>query len=550
MKPFSRGKIYFLLFMISLLLFTWENQVLLMTDPVESNYALTAKEMVTSGNWISPQIFGHFWYDKPIMVYWMVALSYTVFGITDFAARFPAALCGATSVLLLAWYTERITKKRETAIWSAVILATMLEYWVISHAVITDSMLFLFTVPTMFSAYIGLTEKNMKHMVIAYGAAALACLTKGPVGLVLPGLLLLIWCAFMRSCKMALRCFPWQGILVFLVVSVPWYAAMYSIHGPDFINMFLGLNNIVRATASEHPDQNHFYFYLVILPLSLLPWTGVVFREMAARWKAPDPLYRFLMVWCWGTVLFYTLMATKYITYVYIALAPAAILAAMALPRIADAKDRWTRPLLIFPSVFLLIVIAAASMKAPGGDWAICYLIIAWAIYKYIRYRKSIEWHRIARLTALAAAAVSVCVIAEGVVPFLHLRSSSDMAQTMHSLPREHYFFHTYAVSYTYYTGETAVWLNTSSSPDEATSADSSSRDKRWKGKYILSSVPDTVLLKKSGDPAYLYVSHGDENAFRSWKYRSIFQEYADFPCGKIYKMVNEYELLPSNAQS
>lgn len=89
----SRGKwIFFWVAAIFLLFFL--NGSLLITDTVESNYSLSAKEMVISGNWISPQIYGSFWYDKPIMSYWMIALGFKVFGFTEFGARFPLLLRG------------------------------------------------------------------------------------------------------------------------------------------------------------------------------------------------------------------------------------------------------------------------------------------------------------------------------------------------------------------------------------------------------------------------------------------------------------------------
>ena len=85
-------------FLIAFAMFAIGNGSLPITDPVESNYALTAKEMVMSGDWLSPQIYHEYWYDKPIMIYWLIALSYKIFGFSDFAARFPAALFGALSV--------------------------------------------------------------------------------------------------------------------------------------------------------------------------------------------------------------------------------------------------------------------------------------------------------------------------------------------------------------------------------------------------------------------------------------------------------------------
>ena len=171
------------------------NSLLPVTDPVESNYALTAKEMVLSGDWISPQIYGTYWYDKPIFLYWLLCLSYSLFGFTDFAARLPSALFGTLSVIIAAWYMLR----RYDRIWPALLLAAMtvtsLEVWVVSHSIITDQILFAFTAATMFFAYIGLTEGKKNFVIAAYAAAALSVLTKGPVGIVLPGTFLLVFIA-------------------------------------------------------------------------------------------------------------------------------------------------------------------------------------------------------------------------------------------------------------------------------------------------------------------------------------------------------------------
>jgi 4-amino-4-deoxy-L-arabinose transferase-like glycosyltransferase len=201
------------IFILAFAFLLWGSWALPITDPVESNYALTAKEMVMSGNWMSPQIYGIYWYDKPIMVYWLLSISYSILGFTDLAARLPSAFCGALSVTLLTWYVRRILKDYIAAIWAGLMLALSFEFWIISHAIITDSILLLFTIPTLLSAYIGVMEGSRKHLIIAYAAAGFACLTKGPVGLVLPGILLVLWCLSMKEPKKILSLFPITGIL-------------------------------------------------------------------------------------------------------------------------------------------------------------------------------------------------------------------------------------------------------------------------------------------------------------------------------------------------
>lgn len=150
--------VFFLLAVLCFLFLLLGNSQLAVTDPVESNYALTAKEMVLSGDWISPQIYGTYWFDKPIFIYWMLCISYTLCGFTDFASRLPGALFGTASVVLAAWYMLRRTGRMTAALIVAAMTVTSLAVWAISHSIITDQMLFFFTSAAMFFAYIGLTE--------------------------------------------------------------------------------------------------------------------------------------------------------------------------------------------------------------------------------------------------------------------------------------------------------------------------------------------------------------------------------------------------------
>ena len=266
---------------------------LAVTDPVESNYALTALEMVRSGNWISPQIYGTYWYDKPIFLYWLLSLSYSIFGATDFASRLPAVLFGAMSCTLAAWFALRQTGRTATALLFSAMTATSLVFWLISRSVITDQPLYFFSGATLFFAYIGVTEAKKNYMIAAYVMAAGAVLTKGPVGLVLPGLFLLIFTLVQRKTAYAKRLFPPVGIILFLLLCLSWYGSMYSIHGKDFIDGFLGFNNVTRATVSEHPEYDVWYYYLVLVPVSLLPWTGPCLYGLWKR-RRHDDTYVFM----------------------------------------------------------------------------------------------------------------------------------------------------------------------------------------------------------------------------------------------------------------
>lgn len=517
-------------FVVAFFFLLWGTWALPVTDPVESNYALTAKEMVQTGNWMSPQIYHTFWYDKPIMVYWLLSLSYSVLGFTDLASRLPSVLMGALSVTLLIYYVNRITKNNIIATWSGIMLSLSLEFWVISHGIITDSILLFFTIPTMLSAYIGLTEGMRKHFIIAYASAGFACLTKGPVGLVLPGILLILYLLISKNPKDILRLFPWQGILAFFAVVLPWYGGMVLIHGTDFITQFLGIHNVLRATSSEHPKDNHFYYYFVLFPLSLLPWTGASFYEMWKGWKEKHPFYLFLMTWCFGTLLFYTLMATKYVTYTYIAIVPAIILAAFAAPKIREGEKAPT--FATIASFFVLVAaLTAGTFYVKDGNWWVFYIVVVYALFALgLRYTKS-EGKRLTIMTAVTAS-LFMSVILEGLPGYLHHRSTVDWANEVDNLPGNYYFFYAYPASYTFYTDQIGIRFV----PSETSMAGEEKRNPLWNEKYVMPSAQDTDFFAESPkEPSYLIVTKSQQGRFDHYADKDKFTFVKDFGEGKIY---------------
>ena len=328
------------LFLLTVLSYGFYNAYLPITDPVESNYVLSAITMLKHNSWISPMIYDQVWYDKPPLTYWALMISYKLFGISDFTSRIPNTLIAGGSVALMYHLVYRIKESTHIAVTSAILLFSALQFWYISHAVITDGFLFFFSLAIFGYAYLAFTKNDKHSMVKAYGAAALAVVTKGPVGIVLPGLILLLFLAArwftqkdMKDYSLAkdiTLLFNPFGILLFIVLGSPWYIAMYSIHGQEFISGFLGLHNMERALVSEHPKFNVWYYYLIIVPLSLLPWTpAIIYRLKGITWK--NNFYLLGAIWFVVIVLFYSLVATKYITYTLPAIIPCLIWGAEAI---------------------------------------------------------------------------------------------------------------------------------------------------------------------------------------------------------------------------
>lgn len=360
-------------------LFTWNFPI---TDTVESNYTLSAVNMLQHHSYLSPMIYDQYWYDKPIWTYWMLMASFSAFGVSDFTARLPFIICAALNGMMMYYGVRIITNQRKLALWSAILLGTSLEFWYISHAILTDGFLFLFTQGILYFAYIALAtiaetpatserlQKAQRPIMWAYAFAGLAVLTKGPVGIVLPGLILLAYVILYQRNKAAFTLlFSPKGWLLFALVALPWYLLMYAYHGMDFITGFLGLHNVIRATIPEHPEQNWWFLYFVLWPVSLLPWTGLTLYEL--RYGQRNPWRTYLLTWGLGIFLFYNLMATKYLTYTFLCLIPFIILTAQGYE---TCKSRQVKKpthrvlwLLLIPATlfYLIVLIALWLLGAP-----------------------------------------------------------------------------------------------------------------------------------------------------------------------------------------
>ena len=314
----------------ALLLFFCNGQ-LWITDSVESKYALTAKEMLLSGDWISPQIYGNYWYDKPVFFYWLTAAGFKIFGFNEFAARFFPALFGMAGLGLLVYAAKKLYGEK-TAFWSGVILMTSTEFFLISKSVITDSTLFFFFSMALVFFYLGYSTQQKNYYYGMYIGMALATLIKGPIGFLLPGLIMVLFLVFTRGWREIKNMKVFSGGLLFFLIAAPWYVAMYNLHGSAFIDQFFGTHNFLRATVSEHPRDNVFYYYTLVLLLALFPWSGLLPRFLwrtlreDGKWRRPDEKTGFLLIWAATVFFFFQNMATKYLTYTYPMLFPLALL--------------------------------------------------------------------------------------------------------------------------------------------------------------------------------------------------------------------------------
>lgn len=464
------------LFLLTVLSYGFYNAYLPITDPVESNYVLSAITMLKHNSWISPMIYDQVWYDKPPLTYWALMISYKLFGISDFTSRIPNTLIAGGSVALMYHLVYRIKESKHIALISALILLSALQFWYISHAVITDGFLFFFSLAIFGYSYLAFAKNDKYSMVKAYGAAALAVVTKGPVGIVLPGLILLLFIAIRwftqkdnddyslnKDIKLLFNPF---GIFLFIILASPWYIAMYSIHGQEFISGFLGLHNMERALVSEHPKFNVWYYYLIIVPIALLPWTPAVICQLKSiKWK--ENFYLLGAIWFIVIVLFYSLVATKYITYTLPAIIPCIIWGAEAITnsfynKSTSFKYIVTIPLAIYVLLFLVASIVTPELNSVPLIVALILIVLFALLAKqYNNNKLPLSIYLTIPLTILYTA------ITITVTPILFDQSGLQFKPYIESKTQPTYIYGTYYTSILYYTGDTPtqVFIHTTDNP-------------------------------------------------------------------------------------
>ena len=332
-------------------------------DPDEPVYAETAREMLQAGDLLSPRIFGNYWYDKPPMYYWLVALAQTIFGDGEFAARFPAGLMAFLTVMMVYMSMTKAFNER-AGFWSGIVLTTSVEFFYLGKAAVTDTTLLFF----MTGAVLSFLHKKYWLM---YICMALGTLTKGPIGVVFPGTIIFLYLVFSGQLRMLLEMHIIRGILLYVLFAGPWYYAMYTVHGMDFINTFLGFHNITRFTTPEHASRVTVWYYFPVLLVGLFPWTGLMFKscfDSILNSRIDDMRTLMLMHIWWAFVfIFFTICQTKLVSYILPLYPPLSMIMGWNVARML-AKQKHNTTYLVWAVLSSIIFLCVGIGLIIGGQ--------------------------------------------------------------------------------------------------------------------------------------------------------------------------------------
>jgi len=287
--------------------------------------------MVETGDWLTPRLNYVEYFEKPPLFYWLVAIAFRLFGLHPAAGRLVNALSALGGVCLTVWLGRRLFGWR-VGFLAGIILATSLEYAALAQVLIIDTpLMFFFTATLACFAVAYFREEGRRATggyVAAWGAAALATLTKGPMALILPGLILLAFTARTGAWG-RLREWAWgPGVGVFLALAAPWFVAM-SLRHPEFPAFFFVHEHVLRFFTKVHHRAGPPWYYLPVLGLGFFPWSPFLLAAGRPAWdwrKRREEF--FLLAWAGVLLLFFSASGSKLVTYILPIFPPLALLVA------------------------------------------------------------------------------------------------------------------------------------------------------------------------------------------------------------------------------
>jgi len=279
-------------------------------DRDETEYAQAVIEMQQKNEWLIPTLEGQPFLEKPIFLYWVTRLSYKVFGVNEFSARFPAALFGVLTCLAAVYLGKTLYGAR-AGFWAGMILASMFLFAGGFRLLLTDP-LFVFFTTMAFTFY------ARSSLLLAYLSIGLAVLAKGPIGF-FPAVIFVLY-EWMQG-KFSLKHAAWVGVS--LAVAGPWFLYSFS-HARAATSTFFLYDNLSRLFQSFEGHSGPAFYYVIVLSLGVLPWTGFLIsalrKDWAQRSKRFDPLKGgnlLLALWSLSLFILFSLSATKLPHYMF-----------------------------------------------------------------------------------------------------------------------------------------------------------------------------------------------------------------------------------------
>jgi 4-amino-4-deoxy-L-arabinose transferase-like glycosyltransferase len=289
-------------------------------EPDEARYAEVAREMLVSGDWLTPRLDGFNFFDKPVLHYWATGIFYALFGVHEWTARLWVALTGLLSVAAVGWASQRLYGAC-TGWMAALVLGSMLLFVAGAHINTMDMGVaaFLAVAICLFlvAQFDPRAERQRVYLnLLGWASLALAVLSKGLIGLVFPAATLLVFMLWERDWSILRRMTLGWGLLLLLLIAAPWFIAI-SIRHPDFFDYFFINEHFRRFLTNAYDRDRPWWFFIPVVLLGLFPW--VVFLPLSrSGWRSVcrGSSERFLLCWILVVFVFFSASHSKLPLYI------------------------------------------------------------------------------------------------------------------------------------------------------------------------------------------------------------------------------------------
>jgi 4-amino-4-deoxy-L-arabinose transferase-like glycosyltransferase len=317
-------------------------------DPDEGRYAEISREMVVSGDWTTPRMNDLKYFEKPALQYWMTAISFKIFGFSNTAARLWVALISLLGAIFIAYVTRRLYG-HQAGYYAFLTLMSGLMYFLMGHLIALDMSVSVFLAIGIGALVMAQTQRSEPHklrnwMLLGWVALALAVLSKGLIGIVLPGIAMVGYTLWQRDWKLWTNLHLGKGLLVFLLITAPWFIKV-SMENPEFAHFFFIHEHFERFTTDQHGRTEPVWYFLPLLIVGAAPWFGTALQALVKpefSWLKPTPQVfnaeRFMWVYIVGLFLFFSAGSSKLPPYI---LPMFPILAILMGKKLAEKNSLW-----------------------------------------------------------------------------------------------------------------------------------------------------------------------------------------------------------------
>jgi 4-amino-4-deoxy-L-arabinose transferase-like glycosyltransferase len=417
--------------------------------PDEGRYVEIPRGMVTTGDYVTPRLNGVKYFEKPPLFYWLEAGAVRLFGIEEWALRLVPGLFALAGCLAVYAAGRRLYGRRAGFL-AAFVLATAPLYYFLGNTINLDMAVSVLLTLALLAFLIAVEEpegpRRRSLLWAFYVALALATLTKGLIGIVIPGMIIFVWMALLNEWRLLLRMRLVSGAVLFLLVAVPWHVLVARAN-PEFLYFYFVHEHFLRYTTKLHDRYEPPWYFLPILLGGLIPWTAFLVQALRdalpASWRdrRERRVELFLALWAVLVVGFFSLSDSKLIPYILPAAPPLALLIGRHLAALWERREereiRIVSAILLGLGALLGLILAVASFSSDpkmqryatllgGRQWGLAVSLLLLGIVPFILARQRRPDRSLAAMIAVAA--LCLLTLAACLSPFDLERSVKSLA--------------------------------------------------------------------------------------------------------------------------